>query len=638
MIQSLSTRLAKPGWVFGSMLVAGIALVAAGWFLTSHLRRPRRYRAAPVTTSTPFRNTRVDVAFVGSAACGGCHAEIAASYGAHPMGRSLARVDAAAEAARAGGKPPHFEVQGLQYDVAFRGGEVVHSETRKDAQGQVVARVETPVRYALGSGTRGVSYLVDRDHHLFQSPVSWYSEPGRFDLAPGYAASHAHFERPIGPACLFCHADRFVAVPGSVNGYRPPVFEGLAIGCERCHGPGALHAANPGEVGGGPDLTIVNPSRLSPTLRDDVCAQCHLQGSVRVARAGRDETEYRPGLPLREFVSVFVSPEGEPGENRAVGHVEQMRASRCYLASGGRLGCVSCHDPHRNPPPNERAGHYRSRCLTCHTETSCPLPVARRRATAPDDACTVCHMPRSSLSNIPHTAATDHRIPRDAATGGTPWPPAKPRPRGMPLEPFDPPGNDPGSRRELERDLGMALSQWAERQAGPTRATGLRLAEARLNEAAAWRPGDTPALLARARVLAVQGRADDALAAAEAVLNVDPASEPALALAGTLAAVAGRRDEAMGHLRRALRINPWNSSYFVTIAKVNAQNREWPAALDACRAALRLDPTNLDARRLQMRSALESRDLAAARSALREFLGFEPPDAERYRRLIEGPR
>src|SRR5690348_7273234 len=37
---------------------------------------------------TPFRNVKPGVAYVGDAACAGCHANLVRSFHAHPMGRS----------------------------------------------------------------------------------------------------------------------------------------------------------------------------------------------------------------------------------------------------------------------------------------------------------------------------------------------------------------------------------------------------------------------------------------------------------------------------------------------------------------------------------------------------------------------
>ena len=30
------------------------------------------------------------------------------------------------------------------------------------------------------------------------------------------------------------------------------------------------------------------------------------------------------------------------------------------------MSCTSCHDPHYEPPAEERVSYYREKCLTCH--------------------------------------------------------------------------------------------------------------------------------------------------------------------------------------------------------------------------------------------------------------------------------
>jgi predicted CXXCH cytochrome family protein len=67
----------------------------------------------------------------------------------------------------------------------------------------------------------------------------------------------------------------------------------------------------------------------------------------------------------------------------AVGQVEQMHASRCFIASEGRLGCISCHDPHSVPSSQSKAASYRDRCLRCH-EVLPSGQVVRREALAED--------------------------------------------------------------------------------------------------------------------------------------------------------------------------------------------------------------------------------------------------------------
>ena len=168
------------------------------------------------------------------------------------------------------------------------------------------------VSYAVGSGAKVRSYIVDRLGYLLASPACWYPHGGRWDLAPGYEARDRHFNRPVTPGCLFCHSNFAEHVEGTVNQYREPSIRGFAIGCERCHGPGELHVAARGRgepPDGKADLTIVNPTRLETGLRQAICEQCHLQGEERVVGRGRGDWDFRPGLPLYPFVMDFVDGE-----------------------------------------------------------------------------------------------------------------------------------------------------------------------------------------------------------------------------------------------------------------------------------------------------------------------------------------
>ncbi len=180
----------------------------------------------------------------------------------HPMGRSLAPIGEAYRDGKATRESAGllFESQGLQYSIEHRDGHVFHQETRRDASGRIVAKNEAEVQFAVGSGRQGIAYLIEHDGFLFESPLTWYSRKQRWDLSPGFEVSNYHFDRPIQPNCLFCHANRVEPMAGPINQYRPPIFQGHAIGCERCHGPGELHVARPTMVDG-KDMTIVNPGR-----------------------------------------------------------------------------------------------------------------------------------------------------------------------------------------------------------------------------------------------------------------------------------------------------------------------------------------------------------------------------------------
>jgi len=581
-----------------------------------------------------YRNTRPGVAYVGDAACVRCHAEIAETYANHPMGRSLTPIDQAPPEARVEGKERDlFEAQGFVYSAGSRDGRAYHRETRRDASGQVVGEVEGEVRYVLGSGTRAFSYLIDRGGYLFQSPVTRYSQSGRWDLAPGYDGENPHLERAITPACLFCHANRVEHVAGTINRYDPPTFLGQAIGCERCHGPGELHVKDPtGIKAGGAGPAIVNPRKLESTLRDAVCEQCHLLGDSSVTeRPGRDLTDYRPGLPLHRFETVFVPAPGSAADHKNSGHVEQMHESRCFQSSQGALGCISCHDPHELPDPAERVAYYRDRCQSCHAEKPCNLAPAVRLARSPQDDCVACHMPRASTSDAPHVATTIHTVPRrPPSTSPTAAASAPSRPDEARPVAFHRKLMTKEDREAARRDLGLTLHARGDRGA----ATALPM----LAEALKAHPDDVQALEAEGFSLGVLGRGVEGLAAIERALGLAPDRETALAAAAFLANRAGRPDQAIAFWRRAIAVDPWRSNYHAALAGSLARAGRWSEAADEARAALKLNPASIPARMDLIQCVLRTGSPERAEAEFAILLEFQPPDPDGLRRWFRSLR
>jgi hypothetical protein len=218
MAHSMTPRGRAVRVLIAAVTVMGAAVAIVSWHVAPSASSRRVVR--PLEASSPFANTRPGVRYVGDESCARCHAGIAASYRRHPMGRSLAPV-AAAEIpglAEAADGRPLFEAEGLEYSIERRDGRVFHRETRRDASGRVVARNEAEVKFVLGSGNQGASFLIDRDGFLFQSPISWYARQGRWDLSSGYRGRNPHFDRAVIATCLYCHANRVEPVlPGQLG-------------------------------------------------------------------------------------------------------------------------------------------------------------------------------------------------------------------------------------------------------------------------------------------------------------------------------------------------------------------------------------------------------------------------------------
>lgn len=577
------------------------------------------------TFATPFLNVRPEVHYVGDAACLDCHREICDKFHAHPMGRSMAL--GGADSSKTG----TFDAANLHYESTVRDGRLIHSESATRPDKTLLAEKAVTIQYVIGSGGRGHSYLFADDGYLSQSPISWYSGRHVLDLSPGYRDRNSHFDRPVDANCLFCHANCVEPVEGSVNRYREPIFSSPAIGCERCHGPGELHVKQPGAAHQA-DYTIVNPKRLEPALREAVCQQCHLQGQARVLREGRESFDFRPGLPLELFYDTFVWHLGVPHGQKAVGHVEQMTESACFTRSAGKLGCASCHDPHEKPPPDKQAMHYRQRCLSCHNERQCSVPLADRRAKN-QDACAACHMPPSSTVDVVHVSITDHRILRN---------PKQERHRDVPPpHAGEPPlvsfhaGSKYIPREDRERDLALALMHLAgQTQPGPQRDYLARLSAGRLVDRQGL-TADPPAVLALAAALRATGRRAEALTTLEGLLERQPQYEQALVDAGTSAGELNRPSEAAAFWRRAIELSPRRWHYHFQLASALADQRDWAAALAECEIARRLNPMQTEVRLLEVGCLIDVGRKDDAKRAFDDLMILKPPRAEELRKWFD---
>jgi len=602
---------------------------AAGWTLWQAQRGRTGSSAigSPRTREwpqTPWRNARPGIEYVGDEECARCHAAIAETFRRHPMGRSLAPV-ATSSAPGVVEQPDStatFDAGLFRFSIERREGRQFHKESRRDEQGRVVAEVEMEVKYALGSGTRGISYLVDHDGRLFQSPIAWYGQKQRWDLSPGYQRRNVHFDRMIEPQCLFCHANRVEPIELTVNRYKEPIFQGYAIGCERCHGPGGLHVRGQ-EVVGDRDLTIVNPRHLEPALREAVCQQCHLQGDYRIERPGRNPFDYRPGLPLSTFMTVLERTNKRG--NKAVGHVEQMHASRCFRESGGQLSCISCHDPHQVPAPAEKTAYFRHQCLNCHEQQRCSLPDAERLARSRDDNCIQCHMPVSPNTDVVHNATTDHRILRAPQTP-LPEPPEPPA-AGPALVLFHADQLDARQREAMSRELGIGLALEGRRSREP--ALGARLAQAAvglLDQALAQQPDDLVALRLKAQALSVLGRSREGMQIDDMVLKQAPDYEQALDERVSLALKLSDRQAALAPALRAVAVNPWYAEFHERLAHCQLGDAHWSEALQEADEALRLDPFLNFARQFRIQCLLHDKDAQRAGEELKTLIELYPSD------------
>jgi predicted CXXCH cytochrome family protein len=320
------------------------------------------------------------------------------------------------------GKEFFHEPSQRYYAITSDDNGLVFHRYQRDLDGNPINELELPVSWVMGSGNRARSYLHQNEWgELFMLPLSWYSESGSWGMSPGFEApDHEGINRTIQRECMFCHNAFPEVESGTDFPYNPELFpkdlpEGT--GCQRCHGPGADHVNS---VLAGDDIErirskIVNPAKLAPERRDEVCFQCHMLPSYLVTgvrRFDRGVYSYRPGQELSAYlVNVDASEQGVPESERFEinHHGYRLSQSRCFRESAGELGCISCHDPHQKKPSREFRSHVVEVCTGCHTN---PAGLHQAATAFRANECVSCHMPTRRTRDVINVTMTDHWIAR----------------------------------------------------------------------------------------------------------------------------------------------------------------------------------------------------------------------------------
>jgi len=603
-----------PGAPIATPLRAGALLL----LLLAGGAAPRRATAAEEPAAPP--------GYAPDHACASCHAEIQESLRASGKSRSLHRPapDDPEHAVEDLAATLFHPLSQRYYEMRRSGDGYLFRRYQIDPQGEPINVVERPVDWILGSGTHARVYLFRTPTgELNQLPVAWYAESGAWGMAPGYdRADHDGLTRRLEPSCLFCHNayPASGAGEGSPGALAPPRDLQQGIGCQRCHGPGAEHAALAG-AGAGPEAvrrSIVNPARLAPPARDDVCDQCHLQPSVEIAAVpvfGSGPHSYRPGEALTDhLVPIEVEVVGaDPAKRFDVNHHGyRLRQSRCFEASGGDLACTSCHDPHRPVPPAERAEHYRRACLGCHSEGDWQAVGGGEHPAAEGADCVACHMPRRRTQDMVQVVTTDHRIARRPDALATAARRETPRVVGS-TAPYFADRAPAGASAELYSLLALlavspsqdAAALVAERLAaepsdspepyqqlleGQLKTRLFAAAEKTARRLLEARPDDSRAIAGLAVALAGTGRATEAIERARDAVRLDPGRAEHVLNLGLLELSDGDGERAVARLERAAELRPDLASVWIFLADARIRLDRLGPAADALRRGLEIDP------------------------------------------------
>ena len=314
-------------------------------------------------------------AYVGSGACQRCHAPIYERWKRTRMANVV--------------RDPREHPEAIVPDL-----------TRRDP---LVTFTRDQIAFVYGSKWKQ-RYFTKVGDDYFPLPAQWdvtHAQWRPYFVAPNTDWWVVHYpadnlQRPTGPLCDGCHSVNYNVKTKTVTEWN--------VGCERCHGAGSAHVAQPTR------MNIVNPATLEGTSGTDVCVQCHSQGQPLSNPIEGRYFDWPVGFQvgagaLADFWHLEEHKLGETGFNYfadGTAHKNRMQGndfvqSRMYTRG---VTCFSCHDPHGTSHNADLLKPARDVCLTCHGPQSPNGPHTgtieqhtHHQAGSPGSDCVNCHMP-----------------------------------------------------------------------------------------------------------------------------------------------------------------------------------------------------------------------------------------------------
>lgn len=538
------------------------------------------------------------------------------------------------------------------YEMHWDGAVLRFERYQLTDEGARINSFETRVEWILGSGNKARSYLFrTAGGELFQLPIGWYTQNGEWNMSPGFeSADHLGLNRTVRRECLFCHN----AYPEVADGSDLPGQEHLfpenlpeGIGCQRCHGPGADHIRSVLRKQPAEEIreAIVNPARLPPAQRDDVCYQCHLLPAVSmigIRRFGRGDYSFRPGQSLSDYllhVDVEVAANHEqqnnglqenqngqtPGHPRFEinHHAYRLRQSNCFQQSDQALSCLSCHDPHRKIARPAARDHFRDACLQCHQRHD-PLPSTGRLTDDPED-CVACHMPQRRTDDVVKVTMTDHRIaagPFDAESLTAPK--NKTTPIIEDVSFYFPEQAPQGALGELYRAMTVLRAGF---DSGAMQHLANQLGQVRLDSAIPFLE------LGKAQLTA--GDFESAISTLSWILKRRPDTPAAREWLGLALLRSGNLDAAVDALETAVRQSPENPETLHNLALVRIQQDRMNDALKLLERALALRPNMATSWYYHGKLLHQIERATEAEISLRHALSVDPDHSRAYQMLTQ---
>jgi len=365
--------------------------------------------------------------YVGSVACGECHQREYALWA--KTAHALAIQDVTKDKNPIIGqwdKTLTFQ-EGDLPEVTIRlekSAEGLHQVTLIDATDPTRRSAFTVSRVSGGHGWKQRFYTkIDGDYYPL--PMDWNQSINDwvpFRLSFWWKKDGELRKRPFkmlawGSMCAGCHETGVVTTLG-FTGYQKSESKERAIGCEKCHGPGAAHTVNPEGV------DIMKPTDLAFERQVEVCGQCHGFGkSVPTGILSRHPMKefggemYRPGKVLAGYSKPApIRWEGTPFAKK---HRQQFFDHQQSAHYAEAVGCIGCHAPHGSQFEHnlKTARDDNHLCLSCHGDTprfQDAAAIAEHTRHAPylkgkdEMTCISCHQQKATFSAAMGDGSSHH--------------------------------------------------------------------------------------------------------------------------------------------------------------------------------------------------------------------------------------
>jgi len=304
--------------------------------------------------------------------CGDCHAAAQTAHSSN-MARAMEFVEQCSILRAAPNLS--FNDGAYRYRITRQGNNSVYTVT------DGADTIAVPIRWALGQGSAGQTYIFELHGELFESRVSYFEALRGLGITMGAQSQvpqnlREAAGRVLSPSaakeCIGCHATNAVRQ----NVLQPSTLI-PGIQCARCHESAERHAETL-KTGDARGAKMMKLGRFSTEEMSNFCGQCHRTWE-QIAAAGPHNLNNVRFQPYR------------------------LVNSKCYDAADPRVKCTMCHDPHGELSTKPAA--YDPKCQACHSDASRKLnacPVANKD-------CVTCHMPKYELPGA-HHSFTDHWI------------------------------------------------------------------------------------------------------------------------------------------------------------------------------------------------------------------------------------